>query len=155
MGSSRFIAIEGPIGVGKTTLCHYVAEHLDARVVLEIVEENPFLADFYDDRERYAFQTQLFFLLSRFKQQSDVLQGDLFAPGGVVCDYLLDKDRLFASMNLSGNEKGLYDRLWSVLSPRAPKPDLVVLLLARIDVLLERIKKRGRSFEQTITRDYL
>lgn len=150
-----FVTVEGPIGVGKTTMTHLVAERLSARVLLEVVEENPFLADFYSDRDRYAFQTQLFFLLSRYKQQADVMQGDLFAPGGVVADYILDKDRLFATMNLSGDELSLYNRLWDVLSPQASKPDLVILLMARVDVLLERIKRRGRSFEEQFDRAYL
>ncbi len=150
-----FVTVEGPIGVGKTTMTHLVAERMSARVLLEIVEENPFLADFYSDRQRYAFQTQLFFLLSRYKQQAEVLQGDLFAPGGVVADYILDKDRLFASMNLEGDELSLYNRLWTILSPQAPKPDLVILLMARVDVLLGRIKKRGREFEEQFDRGYL
>ncbi len=149
-----FIAVEGPIGVGKTTLVSILAERFSAKKVLEIVEENPFLPLFYEDRQRYAFQTQLFFLLSRYKQQSEILQEDLFTPG-VVADYILEKDRLFATMNLSGQEMGLYDRLWKILGPRAPKPDLVVLLLARIEVLLERIARRGREFEQSIPAAYL
>ena len=150
-----FVTVEGPIGVGKTTMTHLIAERLSARVLLEVVEENPFLADFYSDRDRYAFQTQLFFLLSRYKQQADVMQGDLFAPGGVVADYILDKDRLFATMTLSGDELNLYNRLWRVLSPQASKPDLVILLIARVDVLLERIKRRGRPFEEGFDRAYL
>jgi deoxyadenosine/deoxycytidine kinase len=149
-----FIAVEGPIGVGKTTLVNLLADALGARRLLEVVEENPFLPDFYRDRERYAFQTQLFFLLSRFKQQSEILQEDLFSPG-VVSDYMLEKDRLFATMNLNRMEMALYDRLWSILGPRAPRPDLVVLLLARIEVLLARIARRGREFEQSINRSYL
>lgn len=149
-----FIAVEGPIGVGKTTLVNILAERFGARTLLEIVEENPFLPDFYQDRERYAFQTQLFFLLSRYKQQADIIQEELFARG-VVADYMLEKDRLFATMNLNEQEMGLYDRLWSILGPRAPKPDLVVLLLARIEVLLQRIAKRGREFEQSIPPEYL
>jgi deoxyadenosine/deoxycytidine kinase len=150
-----FITVEGPIGVGKTTLTHLISERLSARVLLEVVEENPFLADFYSDRDRYAFQTQLFFLLSRYKQQADVLQGDLFAPGGVVSDYILDKDRLFATMNLVGQELALYNNLWNILSPQAPKPDLVILLMAQVEVLLGRIVKRGRVFEEQFDRAYL
>ena len=151
----KFIAVEGPIGVGKTTLVQLLSERFQARELLEIVEENPFLPLFYEDRERYSFQTQLFFLLSRFKQQEDILQGDLFSPGGVVSDYLLVKDRLFANMNLKDKELVLYDRLWEILAPRAPKPDLVVLLMAQMDVLLHRISIRGREFEQSMDRDYL
>ena len=151
----KFIAVEGPIGVGKTTLVHLLSKRFQARELLEIVEENPFLPLFYEDRERYSFQTQLFFLLSRFKQQEDILQGDLFSPGGVVSDYLLIKDRLFANMNLKDKELVLYDRLWEILAPRAPKPDLVVLLMARMDVLLHRISIRGRKYEQSMERKYL
>ena len=150
-----FITVEGPIGVGKTTLTHLISERLSARVLLEVVEENPFLADFYSERDRYAFQTQLFFLLSRNKQQAAVLQGDLFAPGGVVSDYILDKDRLFATMNLVGQELALYNNLWNILSPQAPKPDLVILLMAQVEVLLGRIVKRGRVFEEQFDRAYL
>ncbi len=151
----KFIAVEGPIGVGKTTLVHLLSDRFHSRELLEIVEENPFLPLFYEDRERYSFQTQLFFLLSRFKQQEDILQGDLFSPGGVVSDYLLIKDRLFANMNLKDKELVLYDRLWEILAPRAPKPDLVVLLMARMDVLLHRISIRGREYEQDMDREYL
>jgi deoxyguanosine kinase len=154
-GKPLYIAVEGPIGVGKSTLAHLLAERMGARLLLEQVEENPFLSDFYRDRERFAFQTQLFFLLSRFQQQTDILQEDLFARGGVVSDYMLVKDRLFAGINLSRQEMGLYDRVWRIIGPRAPQPDLVVLLLASVDVLLERIKRRSRPYERTISRTYL
>jgi deoxyguanosine kinase len=150
-----FVAVEGPIGVGKSTLAHLLSERMGARLVLEQVEENPFLDGFYRDRDRYAFQTQLFFLLSRFQQQAEILQEDLFAQGGVVSDYLLVKDRLFASINLNRQEMTLYDRLWGIIAPRAPQPDLVVLLLASVDVLLERIKRRARPYERSIERSYL
>jgi len=154
-GKPVYIAVEGPIGVGKSTLAHLLAEKMGARLLLECVEENPFLGDFYRDRERFAFQTQLFFLLSRYQQQADILQEDMFAPGGVVSDYMLAKDRLFAALNLSRQELGLYDRLWSIIGPRAPRPDLVVLLMASTDVLLERIKRRGRAYERAFSRGYL
>jgi deoxyadenosine/deoxycytidine kinase len=150
-----FIAVEGPIGVGKSTLCHMLAERMGARLVLEQVDENPFLPDFYRDRERFAFPTQLFFLLSRFQQQADILQEDLFARGGVVSDYVLIKDRIFASINLSNQELALYDRLWHILAPRAPQPDLVVLLIASVDVLYERINRRARPYEKNVPRHYL
>lgn len=149
-----YIAVEGPIGVGKSTLSHMLAERLGARLVLEQVEENPFLPEFYRDRVRYAFQTQLFFLLSRYKQQADILQEDMFARG-VVSDYVLIKDRIFASITLSPQEMMLYDRLWHILAPRAPKPDLVVLLIASTDVLLERIRRRSRPYEKDVPREYL
>jgi deoxyguanosine kinase len=150
-----FVAVEGPIGVGKSSLANILAKRLEAKLVLEQVEENPFLSDFYKDRERFAFQTQIFFLLSRFQQQIEILQGDLFAPGGIVSDYLLVKDRLFASLNLSPPEMMLYDRLWTVLAQRAPRPDLVVLLTASVDVLLKRIEMRGRTFEKEMDSRYL
>jgi len=150
-----FIAVEGPIGVGKSTLANILAQRMGARLLLEPVEENPFLPDFYRDKERFAFQTQLFFLLSRFQQQADILQEDLFARGGIVSDYLLIKDRIFAAINLSKEEMVLYDRLWSILGPRAPRPDLVVLLLASVPVLFERIKKRARPYEKGIESAYL
>jgi deoxyadenosine/deoxycytidine kinase len=150
-----FVAVEGPIGVGKSTLAGILAQRMGARLLLEQVEENPFLPDFYRDRERFAFQTQLFFLLSRFQQQAEILQEDLFATGGVVADYLLVKDRIFASINLSRQEMLLYDRLWAILAPRAARPDLVVLLLASADVLIDRIRRRGRPYERGIGRGYL
>jgi deoxyadenosine/deoxycytidine kinase len=150
----RYIAIEGPIGVGKTTLAQLLSERLAGRLVLEPVEENPFLASFYDDARKYAFQTQLFFLLSRFQQQQQLFQQDLFNQG-TVADYLFAKDKIFASLTLDPNELALYDRLYEVLGPRVVKPDLVVYLQARVDVLLQRIKKRGRGYEQRIDPAYV
>ena len=150
----RYIAVEGPIGVGKTTLAQILAERLAGRLVLEPVEENPFLASFYDDARKYAFQTQLFFLLSRFQQQQQLFQQDLFNRG-TVADYLFAKDKIFASLTLDPNELALYDRLYEVLGPRVVKPDLVVYLQARSDVLLHRIKKRGRGYEKQIDPAYV
>jgi deoxyadenosine/deoxycytidine kinase len=150
----RYIVVEGAIGVGKTTLTRILAERFKARGVLEVVEENPFLADFYGDRQRYAFQTQLFFLLSRFKQQQELFQPDLFNQV-TISDYLFAKDRIFASLNLDAAEMALYDRVWELLSPRVLKPDLVIFLQARLEVLLARIKKRGRAFEKQFDAEYL
>jgi len=150
----RYIVIEGPIGVGKTTLVTKLAERYNARTVLEIFEENPFLADFYGDRDRYAFQTEMFFLLSRYRQQESFAQDDLFAQMS-VSDYLFTKCRLFASLTLSDHELTLYDRMYSILSTQVPRPDVVIHLHAPLDVLLSRIQRRGRSYEQNMDPDYL
>ena len=150
----RYIVVEGPIGVGKTTLTKALAKRYGARTVFEIVEENPFLANFYQDRNKFAFQTQLFFLLSRFKQQQDLFQQDLFSQV-TVSDYLFAKDRIFASITLDPNELTLYERIYETLGPRVMKPDLVIYLQSRLEVLLSRIKKRGRDFERKFDADYL
>jgi deoxyadenosine/deoxycytidine kinase len=154
MEKARTIAVEGPIGVGKTTLATALAERLGSRLVLEAVEENPFLASFYQDRKKHAFQTQLFFLLSRFQQQQELFQQDLFSQG-TVADYLFAKDRIFASLTLDANELALYERVWQAIGGRVVKPDLVVYLQARADVLQARIRKRGRDFERHLAPDYL
>ncbi len=154
MERARYIVVEGPIGVGKTTLANQLAERLGGRAILEAVEENPFLVDFYQDRRKHAFQTQLFFLLSRFQQQQELFQQDLFSQV-TIADYLFAKDRIFASMTLDPNELSLYDRVWQVMGPRVVRPDLVVYLQARLDVLLARIKKRGREFERHFDAGYL
>jgi deoxyadenosine/deoxycytidine kinase len=150
----RYIVVEGPIGVGKTTLTRALAKRFGARSVFELVEENPFLASFYQDRNKFAFQTQLFFLLSRFKQQQELFQQDLFNQV-TVSDYLFAKDRIFASITLDPNELALYERIYEHLGPRVMKPDLVIYLQARLEVLLARIKKRGREFERKFDADYL
>ena len=150
----RYIVVEGPIGVGKTSLTRALAKRLGARNVFEMVEENPFLASFYEDRNKYAFQTQLFFLLSRFKQQQELFQQDLFSRV-TVSDYLFAKDRIFASITLDPNELALYERVYEHLGPRVMKPDLVIYLQARLDVLLSRIRKRGREFERKFDPEYL
>lgn len=154
-GSPRYIVVEGPIGAGKTSLALLLAESLGARSVREKPEENPFLRDFYRDPKRFALSTQLFFLLQRYQEQRDLAQEELFAPGGLVADYLFAKDRLFASLTLSPDEMALYDRIYETLRPRVLRPDLVVYLQARTDVLLERIARRGRDQERAIKPDYV
>jgi deoxyadenosine/deoxycytidine kinase len=152
--SGRYIAVDGPIGVGKTTLVHLLAERLGARVVLELAEQNPFLADFYREPGRYAFQVQLFFLLSRYRQQEELRQLDIFRAA-TVADYLFAKDRLFARVNLEPDELALYERVYELLRPRILRPDLVVLLHARPDVLWKRVQRRGAEYEAGIGEGYL
>ena len=152
--SGLFIAVEGVIGVGKTTLATALAASLGARQILEQVEENPFLEHFYKDRERFAFQAQLFFLLSRHRQMQAVRQRDLFVSS-VVSDYLCQKDRIFASINLSDEEIGLYDQILPLLERDLPRPDRVVFLRADLDILMKRIQKRGRPYEREIDPEYL
>lgn len=147
--------MEGAIGAGKSTLARILAESLGARLIGEDPDGNPFLGSFYKDPKRHALSAQLFFLLQRYSQQQDLLQGDLFAQGGVVSDYLFAKDRLFAALTLSSDELALYDRIYETLHPRVLKPDLVVYLQARTDVLLDRIAKRGRSVERPIRAEYI
>ncbi|UCE04294.1 MAG: deoxynucleoside kinase [Candidatus Latescibacterota bacterium] len=150
----RHIAVEGVIGVGKTSLAKMLARDMGARLNLEVVEENPFLARFYDDPRRYAFSTQVFFLLSRYNQQQQFFQQDLFQRA-VVSDYIFAKDRIFANVNLDDEELRLYERVASELERRVPVPDLVVYLQAGVDVLMTRIHRRGRTYERSIARDYI
>ena len=150
----RYIVVEGVIGVGKTSLTKLLATRLGGRLNLEVVEENPFLAKFYRDREAYAFQTQIFFLLSRYRQQQGLGQQDLF-NATLVSDYLFAKDRIFANLNLADDELALYGQLASILEQRVLKPDLVIYLQARTEVLQQRIRWRGRSFEQEMEPEYL
>ncbi len=154
MERPRYIAVEGPIGVGKTTLAQVLAERLSGRLVLEQAEENPFLPGFYDDRRKHAFQAQLFFLLSRFQQQQQLFQGDLFAQA-TVADYLFAKDRIFAALTLEPAELALYQQVYELLGPRVVRPDLVVYLQARTEVLVSRVKKRGRAYERGIEPAYV
>lgn len=149
-----YVVVEGPIGVGKTSLAQRLARRAGAELNLEVVEENPFLARFYEQPDAYAFQVQAFFLLSRFKQLSQLWQPGLYRPE-VVSDYLFDKDFIFASMNLRDAEFDLYQDLYSHLSPRLPTPDLVVYLRADTPELLRRIAKRGRPFEHDMKAEYL
>ncbi len=155
MSSERFyIAIEGPIGVGKTTLARILGEALPAEVLLEVFEENPFLSDFYADRARYAFQTQIFFLLSRYRQQHRVI-AETLRRSSLVSDYLFAKDWLFAHLNLKGDELEMYERVHAILGEQIPSPDLVVYLRASTDVLLQRIAFRDRPYERQMSRAYL
>lgn len=154
MESARYIAIEGPIGVGKTSLAERLAEVIGAVVLREVTEENPFLSSFYQDPKRYAFQAQLFFLLSRYRQQLDLVQLDLFQRS-VVSDYVFAKDRLFAYTNLDEDEIVLYEEVYSLLRARIPSPDLVVLLQAGTGVLMDRIESRRRDHERHLTIEYL
>lgn len=149
-----FIAIEGVIGAGKTSLASMLAERRKARLVLEQFEDNPFLPKFYEDRERYAFQTQLAFLASRFKQQQNMMSQDLFHQI-TISDYIFDKDRIFARLNLDEDELSLYDNIFNIMTGIAAQPNLVVFIQASVDRLMQNIDKRGRSYEQHITPDYL
>jgi deoxyadenosine/deoxycytidine kinase len=152
--SNRYVAIEGVIGVGKTTLAKRLAKTLTASLVLEVVEENPLLARFYDDPDAFSFQTQIFFLLSRYRQQLELAQRDMFSES-VVADYIFAKDQIFATINLAEEELALYRTIVPLLEARLVRPDLVVYLQATTDVLLDRIKRRGRDFERDISREYL
>jgi deoxyguanosine kinase len=154
MNPLRYIAVEGPIGVGKTTLSQLLAEEFQGRAVLEQAEENPFLPSFYKDPQRHAFQTQVFFLLSRFRQQKDLAQQDLFQQV-TVSDYIFAKDRIFAKLNLSEEELSLYDGLYLALDAKVPKPDLVIFMQASVDTLRQRIKKRGIRHEKSISGSYI
>ena len=154
MKSLYYIAIEGPIGVGKTSLSKLIGEKLGARLVLEEFEENPFLSDFYKDPERYAFQTQLFFLLQRYRQQHELRQVDMF-QNLVIADYMFIKDRLFASLNLNEKEIELYDTVANLLEKNIIKPDLVIYLQGSTSSIMKKIVDRGRSIEKNITSDYI
>lgn len=150
----RYIAVEGTIGVGKTSLAKRLAASLTASMVLEQAEENPFLERFYRNPRGGALPAQLFFLFQRAKQLEALRQQDLFASS-YVADYLFDKDRLFASVNLDADELALYEQVYAHLSIKVPQPDLVIYLQAPTDVLLERIARRGIRYEQQIERSYL
>lgn len=154
MATFPYIAIEGVIGVGKTTLARYLREALSAEMLLEVFEENPFLSNFYADRKRYAFQTQIFFLLSRYRQQHQVIP-QAITRGPLVSDYLFDKDRLFANLNLVGDELVVYESLYTALAERIPDPQLVVYLRASVDTLMERIAIRDRPYERNMEYDYI
>lgn len=150
----RHMVVEGPIGVGKTTLARRLSEKLGADLLLEAPEQNPFLDKFYHDPARYALQTQLFFLFQRIEQLRTLAQAELFSKP-VISDFLLEKDPLFAQLTLSDDELGLYQKIYDQLSPQAAIPDLVIFLLANPDSLVERVARRGIASEAAISEDYL
>ena len=154
MRNLYYIAIEGPIGVGNTSLANLMSKKLSARLVREEFDENPVLPDFYKDPERFAFQTQLFFLLQRSRQQQELRQVDMFQKL-LVTDYMFVKDRLFASLNLGEKEMQLYDTVANLLERNIIKPDLVIYLQADTDTLMKNIAKRGREMETDITYEYI
>ena len=154
MAEPKYMCIEGVIGAGKTSLTNLMGEYLNAQMIFEQPEENPFLQDFYREPRRFAFQTQLFFLLSRYRQQQESFQTDLFHEY-TVSDYLFAKDRIFAHLNLEDRELFLYDRVASLLERDVPKPDLVVYLQSTNERLMENIRKRGRSYEKSMSADYI
>ena len=150
-----YIAIEGVIGVGKTTLARLLQPAFDSALLLEVFEENPFLSDFYADLERYAFQTQMFFLLSRYQQQRHAVQ-ELMAGGqNLISDYTFEKDALFARINLKGDELEMYYRVHKALAEKIPAPDVIVYLRASPEVLMQRISLRDRSYERNMERGYI
>ncbi len=150
----KYVAVEGVIGVGKTSLTKKIAEKLKANLILEQFEINPFLEKFYLDRKRFAFQTQMFFLINRFKQQQQLGQENLFTEF-LVSDYIFDKDRIFAYLNLSGEELKLYETMFPLLYRDLRKPDLVIYLQSSVDRLMHNIKKRNRRIEKNISRSYI
>ena len=154
MARAKYIVVEGPIGVGKSSLAKILAAEFQARTIFEHVEDNPFLAKFYKSRETYAFQNQTFFLLNRYQQQIELAQQDLFNLN-TVADYLFAKDQIFASLTLSAEELNLYQQIYALLNTRVAKPDLVIYLQARPEVLYKRNKKRDKKYERSVTFEYL
>ena len=150
----RFIAVEGAIGAGKTSLVNLLGKQYGAKVILEDNDTNPFIAKFYEDRDAYSFQTQIFFLLNRFNQYLQLAQRELF-NSVVVIDYLFQRDKIFAQLNLEDHEYRLYEQIFNLIDPKAPKPDLVIFLQASTEVLLGRVSKRGRDYEAFMDPDYL
>lgn len=150
-----YVAIEGVIGVGKTTLARLLHTSFEAELLLEIFEENPFLSDFYADRARYAFQTQIFFLLSRYHQQRRTVPDILAGRKSLFSDYTFAKDALFAGINLHGDELDMYHKVHQALAEKIPKPDLIVYLRADTDILMQRIALRDRPYERNMERGYI
>lgn len=154
MQKNFYIAIEGVIGVGKTTLARMAQPFFQSDILLEVFEENPFLARFYIDRKRYGFQTQIFFLLSRYHQQHAFIPAAL-TRGNLLSDYTFDKNQIFAALNIEGDELAMYENVHRIIATKIPIPDLVVYLRADTDVLMERIALRDRSYERAMERDYI
>jgi len=154
MRNLNYIAIEGPIGVGKTSLAKLLSKRLSAKLILEKFEDNPFLSEFYNDPTRFAFQTQLFFLLQRYQQQQDIRQVDMF-HNLLISDYMFIKDRLFASLNLDDKEMNLYDSIANMMERNVINPDLIIYLQADTATLMKNIDKRGRNFESNISNEYI
>ncbi len=154
MEKFKYLVVEGIIGVGKTSLAEMLTKRLNAKRVLEVVEENPFLADFYKDMDAYAFQTQIFFLLSRHKQQIELKQMELFSTN-LLSDYMFEKDKIFANLTLNETEISLYNKIFDILKKDILKPSLIIYLQVDPARALSRIKKRARPFEKNITLDYL
>lgn len=150
-----YLAVEGVIGVGKTSLVRLLKEALGCEILLEVFEENPFLSDFYGDRARYAFQTQIFFLLSRYQQQNKVIPKTLVSGQSILSDYTFDKDSLFAGINIKGDELAMYYRVHEALAEKIPEPNLVVYLRASTDTLMQRIALRDRPYERDMDRAYI
>ncbi len=153
----RYIAVEGVIGVGKTSLCQALSKIFNARLILEEIEDNPLIQKFYGNPQRFAFQAQIFFLLSRYRQLSEKInaqQSDLFQEK-IIADYMFVKDRIFANVNLEENELNLYNKIADLLEKDILQPDFVIYLQSSVDQILERIKERARSYEQGITGDYI
>ena len=154
MKKAYHIAIEGTIGVGKTSLAHILSKELRGKLILEEFEDNPFLVDFYKDQKRYAFQAQLFFLLSRYRQQSEFQQTDIFTRS-IVSDYMFMKDRIFAALNLDDKEMTLYNNVANILEKNIVYPDLIIFLQSETERLIENIKKRGRKYELNMDWNYI
>jgi len=152
--SAYYISIEGVIGVGKTSLAKILSDKLNSKLILEKFESNPFLEDFYKDKKHFAFQTQIYFLLSRFRQQMDLFQTDMFHKN-IITDYMFIKDKLFAYLNLNDKELKLYDELLKLLIKQIPKPDLAIYLQSGTDRLMKNIHQRNRSFESNIKKKYI